>query len=317
MRHSVALVGLLALAGCSSQPMRSTAPEQMMAVSDVAADPAAMPAVAPAAAGGRDSAVPVAAPQIAYTYSYGYTLPVARIAEVQQRHVRACDALGAARCRVVKLERSAGDGEYGTATLALKVDSRIARGFGDRLGAMVGEAGGETSASEVTAEDLSKQIVDTEARVRAKQALADRLMVLLQTRNGRVGELVEAERAFAQAQEELDAARTWLAQTRGRVAQSDIAISYTSNAPLAGGFWAPVRDAIGSAGRTFGGSLGGAISFTLIALPWIALLTLAIWLLRRIGWVRRLRLPWPQRWRRGKPDQDAGARNASAGPDAA
>lgn len=263
----------------------------------------------------QDKAPVVSLPRIAYTYSYDYRLPLAQIAAVQQRHVAACDALGAARCRVVALERSSGEGRYSSATLSLKVDSRIAKSFGARLGSMVGEAGGETSEQQVTAEDLSKQIVDTEAKVRAKQALADRLMVLLQNRNGRVGELVEAERAFAQAQEELDAARTWLAQMRGRVSQSDIAIRYDSDAPLSGGFWQPVRDAFGSAGQTFGFSLGAAITFTLAALPWVALLTLVIWLLRRIGWVRRLRMPWPKRWRQTPPDQ--GASNAPVGPDAA
>ena len=204
-----ALVLAAALAGCS-KPQNKMASD--MATFDVAEAP-------PPDAAGAGPAIVQAAPQIAYSYGYAYTLPAAAIAAAQARHVALCDALGPARCRIVKMERSGGlEGEYGGGTLQLIVAAPIARDLARRLDATAREAGGTPAGRTISAEDLSKQIVDTDARIRAKQALADRLLGLIQTRDGKVGELVEAERAFATAQEELDAARSWMGEMRQRVA---------------------------------------------------------------------------------------------------
>lgn len=219
-------------------------------------------------------------PQIAYSYEFAYRIPGDHITAVQQAHVALCDELGAARCRIDRLERRSGEGDYSSALLALRVESDLARQFGDRLDAAASEAGGENSNHSIQAEDLSRQIVDTEAHIRAKQVLAARLLAIIENRAGTVGELVEAERAFAQAQQELDTARTWLREMRGRVDMSEIVISYQSYGPNSG-FLAPVRDSFSASSRMLGGSLAALISLVILALPWILLITLIIWLVRR------------------------------------
>ena len=281
------LIALVALAACGQSQNRSVSTEQLSTY-DVAEAP-------PPEAPERSKQAPATA-QIAYTYSFGYRVAADDVAAVQRAHVALCDRLGPARCRIASMSRDSGDGRFVQAGLTLLVDARIARQFGDRLDAAVSGAGGEVSQRGIQAEDLSKQIVDTEARLRGKEALAQRLLALLGSRRGKVGELVEAERAYAQAQEELDAARSWLAEMRGRVAQSRLEISYTSQRPAGGGFLQPVREAFREAGQVLGASLAALVTFTVALLPWALLLWLLLWTVRRLGWLKRLR--WPRLGRR-------------------
>jgi hypothetical protein len=243
----------------------------------------------------ESQAIAPSAPQIAYTYNFSYRIGNRALPAVQQRHIALCDALGPARCRIVRMTRDSGEGAFVAANLSLQVDSRLARRFGDRLDEAVTGSGGSVTGRGIEAEDLSRQIVDTAARVRGKEALAQRLLVLLQNRTGAVGELVQAERAYADTQEELDAARTWLAQMRQRVAMSGIEISYNGDTPVGGGLWQPVRDSFAGAGQVLGRSIAALVSIALIALPWLIALWLLIRIARWLGW-KGPRLRWP-RWR--------------------
>jgi hypothetical protein len=117
----------------------------------------------------------------------------------------------------------------------------------------------------VNAEDVSKAIVDTEARIRQREILVARLTEMLRSRIGKVGELVEAERSVAQAQEELDQAKGWLAELRGRVALSDFDIRYTATAAASPGLGKVLAEA-------------GTGSFSVFTWGLRALLTLAIYL---------------------------------------
>jgi hypothetical protein len=229
-------------------------------------------------------------PQIAYTYSLGYRLGADRVAEVQRRHVALCDRLGPARCRILSMSRASGDDGPPQAALSLIVDARIARPFQDRLDSAASDAGGTVSSSGIEAEDLSKQMIDTEAKVRGKEALSQRLLALLQTHRGNVGELVQAERAYAQTEEELDAARAWLAEMRGRVAMSKIDIGYAGIAPVSHSAWRPVQGSLAAAGDVVGASAARLVTILLGALPWLLFLFVAWWLARRLGW--RVRIPW-------------------------
>jgi hypothetical protein len=232
-------------------------------------------------------------PQIAYTYTIGYSVAAASVGAVQRRHVVSCDSLGPARCRIVAMRRDSSDEGATEASLSLLVDARIARGFQDRLDAVTAGAGGSISSRGVEAEDLSKQMVDTAAKLRGKEALAQRLLALLQTHSGKVGELVEAEKAYAQTEEELDAARSWLADMRGRVTMSKIDIAYSGAVPGTRSAWTPLREALGDAGRVSGSSAAKMVTLLLTALPWLLFAVLLLWVARRRGW--RLRLPWPRR----------------------
>lgn len=264
-------VGLLALAlaGCS----KATQTDQMAAFS------VEEPTTAPA----PDTAT---APQIAYTYTLSYRVEGAAIAGVQQRQAALCARLGPIRCRVASSSITDAGHAAASGNTRLLIDARIAQPFIRKLDAVVGDAGGDVGSRQTNAEDVTKQIIDTEARLRAKQALADRLMRLIQTADGKVGDLVAAEKAFADVQEELDAARSTQAALRQRVAMSDVTIDYT--ATEATGIASPVTASLRNAGVTLGTSAATLVTFGVGALPWLVVLAVAIWLIRRTRWRPRL-----------------------------
>ena len=284
---SFGIAMILAVTGCSdgsstsaSLDMAEEATEAFSVVQNMDAGGSGRQAEEPDSSG-ETGEIPVSVPQIAYSYQYGFRLPAAEIAKAQQAHVTLCEARGAKICRVLNMENSGGEGDYATGMLNIEVAAPQARAFGTQLAEAVGEFGGSQIATSISGEDLSKQIVDTEARLRSRVLLSQRLTELLRTKRGSVAELLEAERAVAQVNEEIDRARSWLKEMRGRVAFSQIAINYQSGAPGSGGFTRPVREAFGGIASTLGYSVGAAITFMSLTLPWILLLALAIYFRRR------------------------------------
>jgi hypothetical protein len=288
----------LLLAGCSEAEKGQSRVEAL----DVAEAPASSAAIAPPAAeaaaeGAEDAADasagsasveagPIkvaAAPRIAYTYEFGYRLDADAIGTTQRAHADLCEKAGPMNCRIINLQASGGEGDYASARLELDVAAPKARAFAADLGKAVEASGGEETEASITGEDLSKQIVDTEARLRARVVLRDRLMEVLQSRRGTVAELVEAERGVAQVNEEIDQARSWLAEMQGRVDFSRMTIQYRSGSVSGGGFIAPIRDALNNTGELLGIMIGGLIMLFTALLP-LGLIGWGIW--RLVRWYR-------------------------------
>ncbi len=225
--------------------------------------------------------IPVSLPQIAYSYDFGFRVPASEIPKAQQAHVALCEKSGPQVCRVLNMANSGSEGDYATGRLHMEVTAARARAFGNELAKPVEEYGGSQIAASISGEDLSKKIVDTEARLRSRTLLSQRLTELLRTKSGSVKELVEAERAVTQVNEEIDQARSWLTEMRGRMAFSKIIVDYESGAPGSGGFTRPIRDALAGLSSILGSSIGGAITLTALLLPWILTIGLAIYLRRR------------------------------------
>ncbi|WP_241657263.1 DUF4349 domain-containing protein [Aurantiacibacter suaedae] len=262
----------LALTACGQQSEYTTSEERLTTV-DVAEPPADGDM-----AGGE---IPVSIPQIAYVYEYGFRVAASDMAPLQERQIALCESMGPQQCRVLEMRSSGDEGDYAYGSLNLAVAAEKARAFGSQLAATAGEAGGEQVSTAITGEDLSKQIVDTEARLRARTALRDRLMEVLETRRGTVAELVEAERGVAQVNEEIDQARSWLAEMRGRVDFSRVNVQYQSGAPSGGGFVEPIRQAFGSVGSVLGTVIAALIMLATAAVP----VALVLWL-GLLGWRR-------------------------------
>lgn len=277
MRHRMWLaIALVALASCGQESVTRTAgTTEPLAMMDTSLEPAPAPA---------------SGPQIAYTYEATYTLADDAIAAAQARATALCTRLGRTRCIVVKTNLSRND-EWSEGSVNLLVAAALAPRFNRDLDAFTAQAGGETSARSVEAQDLTKQLIDTAARIRAKQALADRLLALLRNADGKVADLVAAERAYADVQEELDGARTLDAELGRRVAMSRIEINYRSNRTTA--TWAPLHRAGSEVTGTLASSAAALLTFVVAAIPWVLLLMLIIGIARRFGWRPR----WP--FRRG------------------
>lgn len=254
--------------------------------------PAPASAVEPARDGVGAAAIPISVPQVAYSFTLGYRLPAAAIAGAQQAHLDLCNRLGP-RCQLVAMQRASGDDGVQSAHLKLRVASAIAQQVSASLTAAVGKAGGRAVDTQITAEDVSKDIVDTDARLRQREILVSRLTEMLRGRQGKVGELVEAERSVAQAQQELDQAKGWLGELRGRVAYSDFSISYTPiTAPVAAptrqGFLGQLGDAVAQSGAAVADTARTLLLLVIYLAPWALIAALALFAAR----------PLLRRWRR-------------------
>ena len=291
MRKGLIFLGasVLALAACSEAGEQESSVE--FATTDMAtSDEVAMEATAGEAATGDLSVldtrpeIPVSVPKMAYVYSYGFSMPGEDIADLQQRHADMCEAQGPFTCQILGMSHSGEEDGFATGRLELAVVSDKARKFVGELSGAAETAGGEQVSADISGEDLSKRIVDTEARLRSRVELRDRLMEVLRTRRGDIKELVEAERQVARINEEIDQARSWMEEMQGRVAYARVNVDYRSTTAPTGDFLAPVASAFGSLGSIFGAMLALMVYLLAIGVP----LGLAVYGARRLA----LRLGW-------------------------
>ncbi|MES2988064.1 MAG: DUF4349 domain-containing protein [Pseudomonadota bacterium] len=282
MRALFALISVgLGLAACS--PDNTT---QTRKTGEAADTSATMTEAAAPRADGKPATVAVSVPQLAYAWSLGFLVPDDKLASAQDRHRSMCEDMGAARCQILSLERGTGTDQTGAGTLKLRVVSNEARAFSNQLSNVIEDAGGRSTDTKVEGEDVSKSIIDTEARIRQRELLVARLTNVLRTRKGSVGELVEAERSVTAAQEELEQARAWLKEQQGRVAMSEFQIRYmaitaSANAESVG---AQLGDATQASAATFLIGLRTFFTLAIYLLPWALLVFPVVMVVR---WLRR------------------------------
>ena len=136
-------------------------------------------------------------------------------------------------------------------------------------------------------EDLTRQVIDTEATLRAQTRLRERLTELLTRHQGKLADLLEVERELARVQGEIDARSSELNVMRKRIAMSDLTIAYQSRGLFVDDRTAdPTLQALRDFLATVSLSFAAAIRFVAVALPWLLIVLPAFWLLRRM-WRRR------------------------------
>ena len=288
MRLRAALLALLLVAGCGQPAKRQqyAADVTDAALIKPAGGRAAEAAPAPEA-NQPPAPLPPSAPMLAYSYEYRIAAPAKAIRALAARHEAACVAAGPAICQVTATDiTTEGEGEV-RGTLTLRAEPAWLRKFRGGLTREAHDAGGEVQSAAATSEDLTRQIVDTEAAMRAKTTLRDRLQELLASRPGKLSELLELEQALADVQQQIDAANSELAVMRTRIATSALTLNYASSG-IAGrpGAWAPLGEALGDVGGMLATSLGGLVRVVVIAAPW-ALALAGLWFLVRNRLPRR------------------------------
>ncbi|MXO89623.1 DUF4349 domain-containing protein [Pontixanthobacter aquaemixtae] len=282
-----AALPVLALAACSQEASESHMSDAEMAAdtesiameatatTDEAAESIAQPEMEEAGPSDASEAaalpdlsdVAISLPKLAYVYEYSWKLPGEDIGKLQRRHADLCDQQGPSSCQIIGMSKTGEEGDEVTGVLQLSVATRHARAFGALLEKEATDSGAEQVSANIQAEELSKAIVDTEARLEARTALRDRLQEVLRTRTGSVRELVEAERSVAQVNEEIDQARSWLKEMQGRVAYSKVNIHYETGTAVTNDFLAPIQSVLGSMGSILGFVIAGLILLAVIFLP--------------------------------------------------
>lgn len=259
--------------------------------SDEAVDVAMVEIAPPAAAATSPvskAAASVVAPSIAYAYRFGLELPAEAVPTVMGRHEQACIAAGPSACQVIGSNSSRMGRDAVEASLEMRATPAYVVRFRAALEGDARGAGGRVARQAVESEDLTRQLVDTEAQMRAMQTLRDRLQQLLATRSGTLDQLLQVERELARVQGELDATRSALAVMQTRVQTSRLDVTYSAAGQLAPDSAArPVVDALNSAAYAFMRSLGVLILFIASVLPVLLVGVPLIWLLWR--WRRSVR----------------------------
>lgn len=266
---------LLLVAACGEREQLATEKADSLNVLTFDKPPAEAPAAEP-------PQTALVTPQIAYSYERRYRSPANGVVALQAGHIAACTKLGAGNCHLLSQRLSSGES---ASELALSVVATKAQTLLRTLDSQVESADGDVVASATEAEDLSTQIVDVEARLRAKRALADRLLAIIRSRSGSIKDLVAAEQAFAEAQADLEASQAELALMRTRVARSTITLTYAAPATASASFNDTLRPAFDQAGAWLGESLAALVRFAILALPWLLLIGLPLrwWWQRRRG----------------------------------
>lgn len=230
--------------------------------------------------------LPAAMPKLAYIYALAFEMPSIDIGKLMRRHADLCEQQGPSSCRLVGMDLS---GEVERDDISGKLQLAVAAPHARALTALLEKEaeglGAEQTSTTIASEEVSKTIVDTEARIRAREDLRDRLTEVLRTSKGSVKDLVEAERQVAAVNEEIDQARSWLAETKGRVAFSRMDINYRSQAAVGSAFLAPIASAFGSLGSVLGFVIAALLLLAAVLGPIAALL----WAGRRIN--RRFSMP--------------------------
>lgn len=232
---------------------------------------------------------------LAYSYAMGLEIPSQRLTGVMEMHTNACQAAGVRQCQLIGSNVSGDPDSYMEGYVSLRGEPVWLNTFRAGMTAQVDAAGGRITSSTTNTEDLTRQIVDTEARLRAQTALRDRLQELLRSRPGRLSDLLEVERELARVQSEIDAVQSSLAVMRTRVAMSELTIQYRSAPrPVGSDTFEPLRRALANFLGIVVSGFAAIIMIIAGLIPIAAVVVPIVWLILRWRRVRGGRFLGPK-----------------------
>jgi hypothetical protein len=225
---------------------------------------------------------------LAYAYTMALEVPGDRLPGVMDAHVAACRSAGLRLCQLVGSERDGDPASALRGSLSLRAEPAWLQRFMQGVQRDAASADGRVTGQTTTTEDLTRDIVDTEATLRAKRGLRDRLQQLLATRPGDLADLLSVERELARVQGEIDSTESNLAAMRTRVAMSALTIEYASTPrAVASGTFEPLRLAVLGFLVAVVESTAALVTVIGALLPWILVLWLLVWIALRV-WRRRV-----------------------------
>ena len=300
---SVLAIATLALAACkqasnveSKPPPPPSAAAGGGANSAAAAQsPNAFPAGAPDDTARAESNAAVAAapqaPMLALAYKLGLVVPAEQVRPLMESHQEACERAGADQCQVLAANASAEGDDRATAELTLRATPAWMRVFRTRAEADAKDLGGRIDEAATEGDDLSSDIVDTEAAQQARAAERARLTELMARRTKNLEDTLQVEQEITRVQGEMDQAASELAAMKTRIVMQTVTVAYASpTAASTRGASAPLQ----AAERGFMGNVYAGLA----ALVWLASFLLPFALVGApIAWLvaRRKKAPAAQK----------------------
>lgn len=299
MRKWILLAGIGLLAACGGENRSreevmvdegfAPAPEMMEAdmgavvATRMAGGAEKMGAPASDSSGEGDDADLAAPRQLAYEYNASLRLPARNVAAVIASHEARCTAAGPRVCQVISSSVTEQNEYYVYGALEIRAARDFMDEFREGLAGDAEEAEGSLVSMQARAEDLTRQITDTEARLNAQKTLRDRLLLLLERDTDKVGDLLQIERELARVQSEIESAESWLRTLRARVSMDRLTLNYQSIPKAVTSQTAqPLKEAFTSFFADIAWSLAAVISFIAHLIPWLIVIAPGLWLLRAV-----------------------------------
>lgn len=180
-------------------------------------------------------------------------------------------------------ERSTGNAMIGTAQLRVPADK-----FQSVLGAV--RRLGEVESERISANDVTEEYVDMNARLKTQQELEARILNLLNERSGKLSDIIEIEGKLADVRREIEGIQGRLRYLQGQISYSTLTVTMVEPGTVG---TSQTETFTGRIGRAFSQGvdglvvvLGGLITFIIAMLP-LAALVLVAYLLIRPLWRRR------------------------------
>jgi hypothetical protein len=249
------------------------------------------PIVQPSPDGGGGGAPPGMAPLMAYSYYWNFAVPTGNMEALLNAHKKLCEDAGPSNCYVTSTSLNAiGQEEGAQGNLGMRATEAWVRSFEKGVNSELKPFDASVESTNRSAEELTAQIVDNEARLRSMVAHRDALQAMVDKKPGRLADLLEIEQALAQAQGDIDSRQSLLAALKLRVSMSVLNFSYQAEyAPASQSIWRPVTDAFADFAPAFARTIGGIVRLIAAALPLLVFggLGIAVLVLGYRGWGRR------------------------------
>jgi hypothetical protein len=271
---------LLAVSGCS-KPAEDVAAESETAAA--ATDAAAVSATRSAGSIRVDNEAPgldtSAAPGVAFTYRYAFTLPAKAISRVQREHIAACERLGIKLCQITGTAyEQPSEGEVQARLDFLLVPS-MAQDFGNDAAALVERAEGRLANASVNGENAGGAIKTSQNQSASVQSELSRIEQRLIIPGLSKEERRELARQASALRGQLRGERDFRQQKEASIAKTPVTFDYTSE-----GIFTETGNPFGKAAKASMGSFASMFSVLLtllgLALPWLMLAGLIAMLIR-------------------------------------
>ncbi|HKR25176.1 MAG TPA: hypothetical protein VJS15_07955 [Allosphingosinicella sp.] len=300
---AVALCAVVAILACSlyllgesPEPDMKVAERPMLVMSPAEPLPARSMGLPKVEATGQFAAAvpdvsPTAAPGVAFNYRYAFRLAAPRIAAVQEEHVRNCERLGIARCRVTGLLYRVVDARTVEARLELKLDPAIARRFGRTSVDAVVRAEGMLAENEISGTDAAGAIAAAGRGLAESTAELARIEARLRALAAHAAERPELDYQAMLLRQRIRALRDGREAQHEALATTPMLFQYGAGERVPDSAGRPgLGAALARATDNFASGISVLLIVLITLLPW-ALTAFVAWMLARF--VRRRWFPAP------------------------
>jgi hypothetical protein len=221
--------------------------------------------------------------RLAISHNYTILLPKEEVERVQRKQAALCLKMD---CSVISSTINRQDNGMTTAALSL----RIAPAAFDTFIKTVSEPPAHIVSHTETADDKTVPLLDIEARLKAKKDLQGQLQDMQKkaSSKGSLSDVIAIEKELSQVQSDIDSATSQYNYLKTLTETIKIDIHYQSEyVPVRESEFTPIFYAAHRMEETFIRSVALIISFVAAITPWLPIIALAIWGIRRLFRLRR------------------------------